>query len=249
MTISGYDDRVLTSSSGSDGAMSGPVRPLLKQVLPIYRATLGRLVRSLFHLDLIERTGNFSDVRWLGWPVWQNVLDLWAIQEAIAELRPALLIETGTNQGGSAQFYANLFDLLGHGEVVTIDVEERHSLDHSRVLFLHGNSISPEVLSAVRERVRSSTGPVMVILDSNHSQRHVAAELEAYGPMVTPGSFMLVQDGCIDKLPTSRRLRPGPLPAIRRFLPAHSEFVVERGRDHRFLITHHPMGWLRKVRS
>ncbi len=85
----------------------------LRALVPLYRKTVGRVVQRLFQLDLIERTGNFADVRWLGTPVWQNVLDLWTIQEAISTVRPALLIECGTNRGGSATFYANLFDLMG----------------------------------------------------------------------------------------------------------------------------------------
>ena len=31
---------------------------------------------------------------------WQNVFDLWVMQETIAEHKPALLIECGTNRGG-----------------------------------------------------------------------------------------------------------------------------------------------------
>jgi cephalosporin hydroxylase len=86
----------------------------------------------------------------------------------------------------------------------------------------------------------------MVILDSDHSQAHVAEELDAYSRFVTPGSLMLVQDGCIDTLPSGRPLRPGPLPAIRDFLGRTDEFELDRERNRRFLITHHPLGWLRR---
>src|SRR4051812_18232699 len=72
-------------------------------------AAVGLLTRSsrsainrLFHRDLIVRTGNFASVSWLGRMIWQNPLDLWTTQETIAEVQPALLIETGTFQGGSA---------------------------------------------------------------------------------------------------------------------------------------------------
>ena len=109
----------------------------------MYRGTVGRLVNSLFHMDLIAKTGNFSDVTWLGYPVWQNVLDLWTIQEAFSEVEPALVVETGTNRGGSALFYAHLFDLMGAGEVVTVDVERLHDISHPRVTFLVGSSIDP----------------------------------------------------------------------------------------------------------
>ena len=79
----------------------------------LWGRTGSRVVARLSLQDLINRTGNFGSTRWLGTPIWQNVLDLWTIQEAIAEIRPKLLIEVGTHKGGSALFYANLMDLLG----------------------------------------------------------------------------------------------------------------------------------------
>lgn len=202
-------------------------------------------MNSLFQMDLITKTRNF-DLRWLGHPIRQNVLDLWTIQETIAEVRPALLIESGTALGGSATFYAHLFELMGEGRVVTIDFERPPRLTHPRVEFVQGSSTDPEVVQRIRTVAASTGGPVLVVLDSDHSRSHVAAELEAYGPLVTPGSFMLVQDGLIDMVPIFRGTRPGPLPAIRAFLAGHPEFELDRERCERFLITHHPLGWLRR---
>jgi cephalosporin hydroxylase len=196
---------------------------------------------------LITATDNFANVTWLGHPIWQNVLDLWVIQEAIAEVRPSLLIEAGTNRGGSALYYANLFDLMDHGRVITCDVERMHDLAHHRITFLLGGSTSPDVVRAVRDSVAVTDGPIMVILDSDHSQSHVSEEMETYSRFVSPGSLMLVQDGVIDTLAMLRRDRPGPLPAIREFLRQHPEFEPEPARSEKFLISHHPSGWLRRT--
>ena len=87
----------------------------------------------------------------------------------------------------------------------------------------------------------------MVILDSDHSRPHVAAELELYAPLVTPGSFLLVQDGSTDVISVFRSGRPGPLPAIHDFVARHPEFEIDRARSARFPITHHPDGWLRRL--
>jgi cephalosporin hydroxylase len=211
-----------------------------------YRGPARRVVNRLFLTDLIESTDDFSNVTWLGKPVWQDVLDLWTIQETIHEVRPSLLIETGTNRRGSSWFYAQLFDLLDHGQVITSDIERLHDLSHPRVRYLIGSSTAPEVVDVVREAVQAADGPVMVILDSDHSSQHVAAELELYAPFVSPGSFMLVQDGSTDTLGIFRSGRPGPLPAIHDFLRRHPEYEVDRARGERFLITHHPDGWLRR---
>jgi cephalosporin hydroxylase len=218
----------------------------LRRFTPLYRRSVGRVVHRLFQLDLIEKTDNFSNVRWLGAPVWQNVLDLWVIQEAIGEIRPSLLIECGTNRGGSALFYANLFDLIGDGRVITIDIERMHELDHPRIEFIEGSSTDRSVVDHVRQAAAGVEGPVMVILDSDHRESHVAAELEAYAPLVTPGSLLHVQDGVIDELMIFRHERPGPLRAIESFLKTHPDFVWEPERSERFLITHHPKGWLRR---
>jgi cephalosporin hydroxylase len=205
-------------------------------------------VAKLFHTDLIVKTNNFETVRWMGIEMRQNVLDLWTIQETITELRPALLIEIGTWDGGSALFYAGLMDLLGEGRVLTIDIDDKNTLDHPRVEFFHGSSVAPETIERVRSAVEASDGPVMVILDGDHSQDHVAQELELYAPFVTPGSFLLSQDGVIDDLEWFRAGRPGPLPANREFLARHPEFEHDAERNDRFLLTHHPVGWLRRRR-
>ena len=212
----------------------------------IYVRLLRPAINALFFRDLIRQTTNFDSVRWLGQPIWQNVLDLWTIQETISLVRPTLLIECGTSRGGSSLFFANLFDLLGHGQVVTVDIKRLHNLSHPRITYLIGKSTSREVLDVIEMKAAACTGPVMVILDSDHSRYHVRRELECYAPLVTPGSYCLVQDGMIDRIFRFRKLRPGPLPAINDFLKAHSEFEVDSEKSERFLITHHPKGWLRR---
>lgn len=212
----------------------------------LYRRLVSPVVQSLFLRQLLNKTNNFGTTKWLGVPIVQNVLDLWTIQETLFEVRPSLLVECGTYKGGSSLFFAHLFDLMGEGEVITVDTKRLHNLFHPRVTYLIGSSTSDEVVAEVRKRVAACSGPVMVILDSDHSRDYVRRELECYAPLVTPGSFCLVQDGVIDTLPVFRSSRPGPLPAIRDFVKSHAEFGVDRDRSDRFLITYHPEGWLRR---
>jgi cephalosporin hydroxylase len=155
-------------------------------------------------------------------PIWQNVLDLWTIQETIAEVKPALLIETGTSRRGSAMFYAHLMELLGTGRVITVDiVDKRDGLSHPRITFLEGSSTDSEIVAQLREAAADADGAVMVILDGDHSKDHVAEELDLYAPLVTPWSFLLSQDGVIDTVWMFRDSRPGPLRANRSFLERH----------------------------
>jgi cephalosporin hydroxylase len=207
-----------------------------------------RPAERVFFSALVLETDNFTRVRWLGQPILQNTLDLWTIQETIADVKPALIVETGTNRGGSSLFYAHLFDLLGtDGRIVTIDVAQQHDLRHPRVTYLIGDSVSAPIVDAVRAMAERAAGPIFVILDSDHSAAHVARELDVYAPFVTPGSYVLVQDGSIDTLPYFKTSRPGPLPAIHTFLANHPEFRIDREKCDRFLITHHPDGWLQRV--
>jgi cephalosporin hydroxylase len=211
-----------------------------------YRHALAPTMRQLFLTDLITETGNFGETTWLGQPIWQNALDLQIMQETIYEVKPELLVECGTNRGGSALFYANLFQLMGVGRVVTIDVEKMHDISHPLITFLVGSSLDPTIVDQVASIASKVAGPIMVVLDSDHSAGHVRREMETYCGLVTSGSYLLTQDGVIDELVMFRPARPGPLVAITDFLRSHHEFEVDYAKCRRFLVTHHPMGWLRR---
>jgi cephalosporin hydroxylase len=240
------DPGCASNARGGEQALTRTRRAARRLARRMWERTGRPAVTRLFLWDLVNHTENFAYTRWAGRAIWQNVLDLWTIQETIAELRPALLIETGTFRGGSALFYANVMDLLGEGRVLTIDVEKYHDLQHPRIDFLLGSSTDPDIVARVREITASIEGPVMVILDGDHSRDHVAVELELYAPLVTPGSFLLSQDGIVDQLGVFRDHRPGPLPANEAFLRQHPEFELDRERNERFLLTYHPVGWLRR---
>ena len=104
---------------------------------------------------MIRRTNNFSNVHWLGVPLWQNITEAWLLQEAIVEGSVDLVIECGTNRGGSAYFMGTVFDLLGRGSVITIDVQDLREVDHPRAEYILGSSTDPEIVTQVRRRTRS----------------------------------------------------------------------------------------------
>jgi cephalosporin hydroxylase len=216
------------------------LRRFANVVYPLYSPIVHRIFRS----DLLQHWGSPPNLTWLGNPILQDPLTLWTLQEFISQLRPQLIVETGTNRGGSAMFFAHMLDLLEieRARVITVDVEKLHSFDHPRVTWLIGSSTSDEIVKEIKAATEASTGPVMVILDSNHTTEHVATELDRYHGFVTSGSLLHVQDGCTDHWG-----RPyGPLQAIIDFLPTHPEFKVDEALSSRFLITRHPMGWLRR---
>jgi len=184
---------------------------------------------------------------WLGTAVQKCPLDLWVYQELIVELRPELILETGTCAGGSALFLASMCDLVGRGEVVTVDIDPRPGRPaHPRITYLTGSSVDEAILAELRARVRGKS-PVIAILDSDHSREHVAAELSAYAPLVTAGSYLVVEDTNINGHPVLPEFGPGPREAVDAFLATNSAFEIDERRE-KFLMTFNPHGFLRKYR-
>jgi len=204
-----------------------------------------RLVRGFHRLyyDAGLRDGTWADTRWLGIGVSKCPLDLWVYQEILDETRPDLLVETGTFDGGSALYFASLFDLLGRGRVVTIDVDPHERLpEHERITYLTGSSVAPEIRAQVEE-LAAKAERVMVVLDSDHSRDHVLSELRAYGELVTSGCYLVVEDTNVNGHPAWPGFGPGPMEAVEEFLAEDSRFVVDRARE-KLLLTFNPSGWL-----
>lgn len=179
------------------------------------------------------------EVTWLGVPVIQLPEDLFMMQEVIYKTRPDVLVETGTAHGGTALFYASMLELLGRGEVVSIDVEIRkynrlaiqaHPMS-KRITLIEGSALDEKVARQVRSRI-ARDHKVLVALDSNHTTEHVRGELEWYAPLVTPGSYVVVFDTVMQVVGdapgrSEEWAKNGPGPAIESFLADHPEFEVD----------------------
>lgn len=217
---------------------------------------------------------NFS---WLGRPIIQYPQDMVAMQELIWQVRPDLIIETGIAHGGSLILSASMLAMLDlcdaseKGElldpskpkrrVVGVDIDirphnrvaiEAHPLAN-RIDLIQGSSVAPDVLVQVRKHAEGCKS-VMVCLDSNHTHEHVLAELEAYAPLVTSGSYCVTFDTIIEALPSSAfPNRPwgqgdNPKTAVWAFIEKHREFEIDRQIDNKLLISVAPEGYLKRVR-
>ena len=212
----------------------------------VARLIIDQFTRLYYQTPVPVRT--WHDTTWLGHHVLKNPLDLWNYQEILHEQRPDVLVECGTARGGSALYLASLFDLLGHGRVVSIDISEnKNPPEHERIRYVVGSSTAPETLDLVRREVEGSER-VMVILDSDHSRDHVLRELRLYADVVTVGSYLLVEDTCINGHPVAPQFGPGPMEAVQTFLREDDRFVADP-RDCKFLMTFNPNGYLRKVKA
>jgi cephalosporin hydroxylase len=189
--------------------------------------------------------GTWQDTYWLGVRAAKCPLDLWIYQEMVFDLRPDVIVEAGTAEGGSALYLASLCDFLGHGQVITIDVKERPQRpQHERITYLLGSSTSEEIFARVREMTDGKR--VMGFLDSDHSKEHVLRELRAYGPIVSKGSYLVVEDTNVNGHPVDPEFGPGPMEAVDEFLAETDAFVIDETKE-KFYLTFNPRGYLRKV--
>jgi cephalosporin hydroxylase len=201
---------------------------------------------------------------WLGRPLIQLPDDMIRTQEAIYQVQPDVIIETGIAHGGSLIYYSSLLEMIGKGHVIGLDIDirshnraaiEAHPMAR-RITMIEGSSTAPETIDQVKALIKPGD-KVMLILDSNHSRDHVAAELEAYAGLVTPGSYVLSQDGVMKLVAGMPRSGPdwgtdNPISAVEAFLAAHPEFELRlppRPFDETLETpecSHHPVGWLRR---
>jgi cephalosporin hydroxylase len=216
---------------------------------------------------------NFS---WFGRPAIQFPNDAWALQELIWLIKPDLIIETGIAHGGSLVFSASMLALLdmvdaievgvtidpkmSSRKVLGIDIDirshnraaiEAHPMA-TRIQMIQGSSISPEVIEQVK-RIAKNYQRILVCLDSNHTHDHVLAELDAYAPLITVGSYCVVFDTLIEDMPEDMFLKRSwgkgnnPKTAVCEYLKLHPEFEIDTSIQHKLLITVAPDGYLKRI--
>jgi cephalosporin hydroxylase len=202
---------------------------------------------------------------WLGRPLIQLPDDVLRIQEVLFTVKPDVIIETGIAHGGSLIFYASLCQAMGKGRVIGVDIEIRphnRSAIETHPLFpyitlIEADSAAPSTIKQVSSLVKPGE-TVMVLLDSCHTKAHVLKELDAYSPLVTPGSYIVAMDGIMGQLGNAPRTNPdwswdNPSNAALAFVEDHPEFVIESPgylfnegtvRDH---VTYWPNAWIKKT--
>jgi cephalosporin hydroxylase len=204
---------------------------------------------------------------WLGRPIIQYPQDIIAMQEIIWAVQPDLIIETGVAHGGSLIFSASMLELNAacggpqNAEVLGLDIDirthnreaiEAHPMA-KRISMIQGSSVATEIIEQVKAKAASKQR-VLVCLDSNHTHGHVFAELEAYAPLTSVGSYCVVFDTIIEDLPA--RMFPdrpwglgnNPKTAVWEYLKTHPEFEIDKRIDHKLLISVAPDGYLKRLR-
>jgi cephalosporin hydroxylase len=191
-----------------------------------------------------------TTAKWMGLTTGKCPLDMWVVQEILFETRPDLIIEVGTSAGGSALFMAQMCEVMGTGNVVTIDINQPvHLRRHDRLTYVKGDVLDHDTRNLVAKIVDSvpvKPPRVMLILDDDHHEEHVTKELEMYCDLVSPGCYLIVEDTNINGHPVFPEFGPGPAEALVPFLEKHKEFAPDYSRQ-KFLMSCHPGGYLRRL--
>ena len=231
-----------------------------------------RIKKNGASLPLTEAAKKFNDASnsaqysynfsWMGRPIIQYPQDMIAMQEIIWEIKPDLIIETGIAHGGSLIYYASLLELIGHGEVLGIDIDIR---DHNkkeieehpmfkRIQMIEGSSIDNGTIEKVKS-LANDKKKILVVLDSNHTHDHVLRELELYSPFVSINSYLVVFDTIVEDLPEGyfSQSRPwgignNPKTAVDTFLQTNKQFVIDEAIDNKLLISVAPSGYLKRIK-
>lgn len=207
-----------------------------------FRMTLGAWL-GYHQSDLV-----LEGCSWMGVKAWKNPLDAWIYQEIVYEVRPDVIVELGSASGGGALYLAHLLELLGHGVVVSVDIDRRSFVaEHPRLLTVTGPSSAPETVERVAELCRGKRA--LVIHDADHAKQQVLVDLRCYAPFVSVGSYLIVEDGIVDIFRPWETLGvsyEGPLAATEEFLRTTDNFEIDSGRE-RYMLTYNPRGFLRRV--
>ena len=201
---------------------------------------------------------------WMGRPIIQLPEDMLRTQEVIWQLKPDVIVETGVAHGGSLIYYASLCKAFGKGRIIGVDIElrlrNRKAIeDHEMfpyITLIEGSSIDAAIVDQVKSLIKKHE-TVLVILDSNHTKKHVADELEAYHGLVSTGSYIVATDGIMKNLSdvpggTEDWNWNNPYFAAREFASSHPDFTIEQPMwlfnesDLTNNITHWPGAWLKR---
>ena len=169
-------------------------------------------------------------------------------QMLLFDVKPDLIIEIGTNNGGAALYMANMLDIIGEGEIHTIDIKEYEINDlvknHPRIKRFLGGYENYDL------NLAKGFNRVMVIDDGSHTYGDVMSALEIFKDIVSVGSYFIVEDGALDKIGLGPQYGGGPNKAIFEFLDNNPNYVIDKNLCNFFgtNATFNTNGYLKKIK-
>ncbi|BBY96212.1 rhamnosyl O-methyltransferase [Mycobacterium gallinarum] len=187
---------------------------------------------------------------WMGVPCQKSVSDMWNYQEILWSLRPSLVVEFGSFQGGSGVFFAHILRQTGQRfAVLSVDITHQNlhanAVKDPDVVWFESSSIAPQVAEKISQLRSEFPGPVFAILDSDHSRDHVLAEMKSLRPLLRAGDYMIVEDSNVNGHPVLPGMGPGPFEAIEDYEAEFpDDYVHDREREVKFGFTFATNGFM-----
>lgn len=178
--------------------------------------------KKSFSLEGVDK--GHHKMKYKGIPCIKCPFDYVIYQMIIEEVKPDLIIEIGTNQGGSALYLADLLELQGKGIIHSIDINDQSPKivkDHPRISLFHKGWEDYDL------KLAKDYSSVLVIEDASHEYRSTLGAILKFAEVVTPRSYLIVEDGIIDDLGLKKEYNGGPVKAIDEFLKSNPRFAID----------------------
>jgi cephalosporin hydroxylase len=190
---------------------------------------------------------------YLGIGMLQYPDDCWIYQKIITEVKPDVIVETGTGNGGTTLYLADVLERINsNGIIITVDLalpnpRVKAFRNSNRITFLQGDSVSDAIVNKIGAMVGGKR--TLVTLDSRHDKSHVLKELSFYSKFVSRGSYIIVQDTHLSGHPNdhpSAKPGDGPWEAVMEFMRNNKNFIIDKAKEKNFL-TQNPNGFLKRI--
>lgn len=170
----------------------------------------------------------------------RSVGDLWNYQEILWQLKPRLAVEFGTNTGGGAYFFSRMLQLVRRDSKVfsvdvTLDRVPQLLKEDPHIELMESSSTDPMVFARIKELRREYTGPMFLILDSDHAKAHVLSELKGLRDITVSGDYVIVEDTNINGHPVLPGWGDGPYEALQEYVRQFpDDYVLDKERESKF---------------
>lgn len=227
---------------------SPKVRSLLRR-----SSSLTRLFdrRRSFLPPSIQRSiqSGIMDFTYRGYGFFKSPFDIALYLRLLEQLRPELIIEIGSAQGGSALWFAEMGESFSPGcqvhsfDINPPDIEKRNNLS------FHKGDIHRLDDTPIAGLIAQSVGPVLVCEDGPHTEEGCSAALNFFATHLKRGDYLVIEDGNLRDLGYFD-LHDGPNRALRHFHRVNPEVFEEDRRLSDFYgrnVTWNTNGWLRRL--
>jgi len=210
------------------------IKSVIKKVLPrnivsLYHSAKKRLKytppNERVHFDAKSVSDGHFNVTYRGISMIRCPFDYVLYQMMLFEVKPDLVIEIGTNNGGTTLYLADIMDMIGHGSIHSIDIENKTSPiieNNPRIKLFRNGWEKYDVKEAQNFK------KILIIEDASHTYEDSRDALRKFSQLVSIGSYYVVEDGIVNELGRELSFRGGPLKAIREFLAKNNNFIVDR---------------------